>query len=321
MLVPLKNRFQRNTTIVLVFVLSFLLFAIVSVLIPGFGSFSNIRNLLIQIVILAIIAGGQTFAVLTGGIDLSISWLMTVSAVLTAYWANGQNSNLIWVIPAVLGVGILVGAMNGFGVSYMKVPPIIMTLATGTILNGAIVLVVGFAPPPKAPSIIEFLAHGSLAGIPFPLIILVLMGAIVTIILSYTPYGRRLYAVGTNSIAAKFSGIEPNYVLIITYLFSSTGAVLSGFILLGFTGTADLGIGVPYQFPSLVATIVGGASILGGSGHFIGTIGGTILITILRALLTLFNLGAGAISIFYGLTILFSVWLASLRFHHRKAQQ
>ena len=306
------KRIIRNKTILVVYGLCLIMFAGISVFVHGFGSMNNIRNLLVQTTILALIAGGQMFTTLLGGIDLSISWMMTVSAVLTAYWSNGQNESLIWVIPAVLGVGALVGLINGLGINFMNIPPIIMTLAMQVILNGAIVLVVGFAPPPKAPPAIEFLAHGKLFGLPFTLIELILFTGILTILLSFSPYGRRIYAVGTNIIAAKYSGIEPKGVSIIAYMLSSICGTLSGFMLLGFTGTADLGIGVPYQFPSLVAVVIGGASVLGGSGHIIGTVGGAFLTTILKAILTLFSLGTGAISIINGLIILFSVWLSSL---------
>jgi ribose transport system permease protein len=142
-----------------------------------------------------------------------------------------------------------------------------------------------------------------------------------TVLLTFTAYGRILYGIGTNATVVRFAGHRPGKNLITTYVLCSVAAVLSGFVLLGFTGTADLGIGVPYQFPSVVATIVGGANIMGGSGHYLGTVAGAILMTELKALLILFNLGAGAISMFYGFTILVSVWLASLRVNHRGISQ
>jgi ribose transport system permease protein len=290
-------------------------------LIPGFGRVNNIRNLLIQVTILALIAAGQTFAILSGGIDLSNSWLMTVAAVTTAFWSNGQNQSLIWVVPLVLGMGALVGLLNGLGISVINVPPIIMTLAMQVILNGGIVILVGYSPPPKSPTFIEFLTHGDILGMPVTLFILVGLMVLVTVILTFTVYGRQLYAIGTNQTVAHFSGVRPRRVILTTYVLSSVFATLSGFILLGFTGTADLGIGVPYLFPSVVAVIVGGASILGGSGHFLGTIAGAILITVLKALLMLFNLGAGAISVLYGMTILLSVWVASLRIRRRRVAE
>lgn len=321
MLYHIQKRFQRNMTILYIYGLTLVLFIVASWLIPGFGSITNIRNLLIQVTILALIAAGQTFAILSAGIDLSNSWLMTVSAVTTAFWSNGQDENLVWVMPVVLAMGAFVGFINGFGVTILKVPPIIMTLAMQVILTGAIVILVGLAPPPTAPPFIENLAHGTLLGLPVPFYILIGLVIVCTIILTFTPYGRQLYAIGTSDTAARFSGVEPRNVIFTTYILASVFATLSGFVLLGFTSFADLGIGVPYLFPSVVATIVGGASILGGSGHVIGTVAGSILITVLRALLILFNLGAGAISIFYGFTILVSVWIASLGKGRRRAAQ
>jgi ribose transport system permease protein len=210
-------------------------------------------------------------------------------------------------------IGIGIGLLNGFGIGVLNVPPIIMTLATGVMLNGAIVMVVGLIPPPNSPEFIEELIYGQILGVPNLLIILILTILIVTVLLSFTPFGRKLYAIGTSVTVSRFSGVQPLSVLLRTYALSSVAAVLAGMLLLGFTGTVNLGIGLPYLFPSVAATIVGGASILGGAGHFVGTVAGATLLIMLQALLTLLNLGAGAISMFYGAIILLSVWLASLR--------
>lgn len=313
MLAHLHGRIKRNLAIVLVFALAALLFLLAALTVTGFGSANNLRSILIQSVVLAIAAAGQTFVIIGGGIDLSIPWLMTVSAILTAVLSNGQNSALLWVIPVVLVLATCVGLFNGLGVGVLSVPPIIMTLSTNVMLSGGIVLFVGSAPPSKAPSFVVNLAFGTLLGLPVDLLILVGTIALVSVLLTLTPFGRRLYAIGTSVTVSRFSGVQPFGILLWSYMLSSVAAAVAGIVLLGYVGTAYMGMGDPYQFASIAAVIVGGASVLGGSGHYMGTLAGVLLLTVLNALLIVFNLGAGSISIFYGVTVLLGVWLASLR--------
>lgn len=122
-------------------------------------------------------------------------------------------------------------------------------------------------------------------------------------------------------MVSRFSGIQPISVLLPAYMLSSIAAAMAGMVFLGFVGLAYPGMGDRYLFVSIAAVIVGGASILGGSGHYFGTMAGALLITVVNVLLIILNLGAGAINIFYGLIILVSVWIASIQTGGQEAVQ
>jgi ribose transport system permease protein len=266
-----------------------------------------------QVVTLAIVAAGQTVVVISGGIDLSIPWMMSVAAILITYLTGGHDAALIWAVPVVFGVALLVGVFNGVGIGLLKVHPIIMTLASNVILSGAIILVTGTIPPAVPPSAIKWLGQGELGGIPVAFFLLASVAVATMILLGFTSFGRRVYAVGSNQSVSVFSGVQPLGVLVGAYVVSSLAAALGGIFLLGYVGIAFAGMGEKYLFSSVAAVVVGGASILGGSGSYFRTLVGVILLTLVNILLTVFSMSAGAISIFYGATILLSVWLGSWR--------
>jgi ribose transport system permease protein len=318
MLARWRSRLRRNLSIGLVFALAALLFLIASLAVSGFASANNLRNVLIQAVILAVVGAGQTFVIIGGGIDLSVPWMMTTGGVLIAVLSEGHDAALPGAILVVLALAAGVGLVNGAGVTVLSVPPIIMTLATNVMLSGGIVLYVGDSPPSKAPDSVVNLAFGDVHGLPIDAIILIITLLVSSVLLTLTPFGRRLYAIGTSERVSRFSGVQPLGVVMGSYVLCSLSAAVAGIVLLGYVGTSYLGMGDPYQFASIAAAIVGGASVLGGSGHYVGTLAGVLLLTILNSLLIVFNLGAGSISIFYGVTVLVSVWLASARVGQRR---
>jgi len=131
-----------------------------------------------------------------------------------------------------------------------------------------------------------------------------------TATLTLTPFGRRIYAVGANTTASRLSGVNTRRVTIVTYMISAFAAAAGGLVLLGFVGRAYAGMADPYQFSTIAVVVVGGASILGGNGNYLGTVAGVLLLTVLTALLQVYSLSAGIIDILYGAIILVSVWLA-----------
>lgn len=306
----LVTRLGNNVAIVLVFALALALFVGATIAVSGFSSATNVKNILLAATILGLVGAGQTLVILGAGIDLSVPWTMTSAAVLTASLTDGQSGPLVWVIPLVFGLAIVVGAFNGLGVALLGISPIVMTLATNVMLSGILTLQVQVGSPVAAPSAITDLASGELLGLPVPLYLLLGVTILMTVLLTFTPFGRRVYAVGSNATASRFSGVNPVTVTTATYICSAVGAAAAGLVLLGFVGRAFPGIGDEYQFSAIAAVIVGGASILGGSGHYIGTVAGVLLLTILNALLAVYNLGAGTILIFYGVIIIVSVWIA-----------
>lgn len=303
--------FARHRAIVIAYLSVAILLLITSLFSPGFLAPTHLRILTVQAAFVGLVALGQTIVVLGGGIDLSVPWVLNTAAILLTLMCKGQNAPLAYAVPLILISGMLVGAANGAGIALLGVPPIIMTLAVNGILQGSILVYSGGMPQPTAPSIIQYVAIGRIAELPVVALIWLALAFIATVLLSLTPFGRYLYAVGSSAPVAEFSGVPVARTLIASYAISGFCAALAGMLLTGYTAQAYLGMGDPYLFTSIAAVAIGGASILGGSGHYIGTIAGAFALTILTGLLPALNLSAGALLIVYGAAILITVCLAS----------
>ncbi len=308
---------RRNSSIVLAFAVAGALFVAGTVQATDFASYTHVRTVLISASFIGLVGFGQTLCILTGGIDLSIPATLAGSAVLTAFLANGKSSELLWIIPLIVGLGAVVGLINGLGVAYAGVPPIIMTLGMNSAIQGLLLIYThgGFASAPPQ-GLISFV-NGNTLSLSTDLLIWIGVAAFATILLSASVFGRRLYAVGTNPVAAFLAGVNVRRVLLVPYIVSAVGGALTGVLLLGFLGQAFVNIGDEYLFSSAVAVAVGGASILGGRGHYIGTVAGAIILTLIAANLQLLSLGTSAIQISYGLILLTTVYIAGLRLGRR----
>jgi ribose transport system permease protein len=302
---------NRNRLIVLAYVAMLALLLITGRFSPGFLSESNLRSTLVLAAFVGIVALGQTFVIIGGGIDLSLPWVLNCAAIVMTLLANSQDMSLLWVVPLVLAGAAGVGLINGVGVALFGVPPIIMTLATNVILQGLILVYTGGAPTPAAPALIEFLSVGRLGPVPVIAILWAVLAVIASFLLSKAAFGRHLYALGTSAKVAEFSGVPTQRTTILTYVISGLTAALGGMLLTGYSGQAYLGMGDPYLFTSIAAVAIGGASILGGSGHYIGTIAGALVLTILSGLLPALNLSSGALLVVYGVVILLTVAVGS----------
>ena len=304
----------RNRLIVLAYVAMVALLLITALFSPGFLSASNLRSTVVLAAFVGIVALGQTFVIIGGGIDLSLPWVLNCAAIIVTLLASSQDMPLIWVMPLVLAGGAAIGLVNGIGVALFGVPPIIMTLAVNVILQGLILVFTGGSPTPSAPPLIQFLAVGRLGPIPVIALIWAVLAIVASILLSKAAFGRHLYALGTSAKVAEYSGVPTQRTTILTYVISGLTAATAGILLTGYSGQAYLGMGDPYLFTSIAAVAIGGASILGGSGHYIGTIAGALVLTILSGLLPALNLSSGALLVVYGAVILLTVALGSETF-------
>jgi ribose transport system permease protein len=296
---------KRSVPILLSYGIVVLLFIAGTTKSSGFGTGGNIRVLALQASFIGIIGLGQTMCILTGGIDLSVPWTFTGAAILTSILADGKSSNLPQVLLLVFALAVGVGLINGIGIAYAGVPPIIMTLGMNGALQGGIS---SFPPPELNTWVLE-----TTLGVPNLLWIWIAVIIFGTIVLSYTTLGRRLYGIGTNRPAAYLAGVNAKRTLVVPYVFSAVGSACAGILYMGFNGQAFLTMGDPYLFSSAAAVAVGGASILGGNGHYIGTVAGALVLTLLNALLVLFSLGTGYLLISYGVVLLAAVFLANIR--------
>lgn len=301
----------RHRSILFAYLGLILLLLLTSVVAPGFLAPAHLRSLVVLAAFIGIVALGQTFVVIGGGIDLSVPWVLNCAAVLMTLFAHGQDVPLLWIVPLLLLAGALVGVVNGLGVALFGVPPIIMTLALNVILQGGILVYTGGAPSATAPATIQFLAVGRIGGFPVIVILWALLALVATLLLSKTAFGRYLYALGSSPTVAQFSGVPTLATGVAAYALSGFTAALAGMLLTGYSGQAYLGMGDPYLFTSIAAVAIGGASILGGTGHYVGTIAGAMVLTLLTGLLPALNLSNGALLVVYGVVILVTVALAS----------
>jgi ribose transport system permease protein len=305
---------SRHRAIFLAYLGMIVLLLLTSLVSPGFLAGSHLRTLSVLAAFIGIVALGQTFVIIGGGIDLSVPWVLNCAAILVTLIAKGQNAPLLYAIPMILIAGALIGALNGAGIALFGVPPIIMTLAVNVILQGAILVYTGGTPQATAPTLIQYLAVGRIGSVPVVALVWLVLALAASFLLSKTAFGRQLYALGTSSTVAEFSGVPTVRTALLAYTLSGFTAALAGMLLTGYTAQAYLGMGDPYLFTSIAAVAIGGASILGGSGNYIGTIAGAFVLTILAGLLPALNLSNGALLIVYGAVILMTVSLASEAF-------
>jgi ribose transport system permease protein len=308
----LKRSVKVNSSVWIAYALLVVLFIVTVVISPGFAHVGPIGTLAAQASFLGIAALGQTFVILGGGVDLSISAVISAAAVLSASLSNGQNNALSWVVPLCFAIGLIVGLVNGTGVA-LGVSPIIMTLGTQGVVFGAVLLYTqgqaGYAPP----SNIIWLATHKWGPVPVAVVLWIALGFLGGFLLRRTIYGRQLYAIGTQQTVARFSGVNLPAIQITSYIISATCAVIAGLAIGGYANQTYLTIGDPYLFTSVAAVVVGGASILGGKGIYAGTVAGAAILTLLTNLLDILNLKQGALEMIYGGVILGTVAIATRR--------
>lgn len=303
----IKAIIKKNQGVVFCYLIALVLFAGFSVYMPGFARLSHIRTVFLESALIGIVALGQTLVVITGGIDLSVAWMMTIGAYMVANLVNSSNANLVWGIPLMLVVTFGLGAINGFCISCLRVPAIVMTLGMNIILQGALVALTQGSPGQSAPPLLLTLGQKNLLGIPYLVIIWIIMTVVVMLALFKMKYGRKLFAIGNNATVAKYSGIRVDNTIILSYAISGMTAGIAGALLAGKVGSCYLAMGDTYQFQSIAAVAIGGTSMLGGKGNYLGTVAGSLTITILLGILVALNLPFGVQTMAYGLIVLISV--------------
>ena len=296
------NWFQRNNFVALVLLL-LMFVAAVELLKPGTVNPVWLSNTLLFAAPLGILAAGQTMVMLTGGIDLSV-----VSVAMGSAFLMTTTALKLGAVPAVaigLGLGLLVGAINGVGVALLGVQPLVMTLGTGLMTQGIIIVYSQriLASRSIVPDFIHAIGSDRLGVIPFDLFLWLPIAALVMVALRQTGFGRLLYAIGDNPEGCRLAGVRVWRLLLIDYVVCALLASIAGFVLVGHTNSADLSLASTYLLPSIAAVIIGGTSIFGGRGGYSGTIIGALILTVLDGLLTLLDSPEPIKQILYGAII------------------
>lgn len=302
-----KTKMKENQNLGTILAL-IILMIFVSILNPTFLQANNLMNLMRQLIINGFIALGMTFVILTGGIDLSVgSTLALTSAIFAGLLQNGMNTGLA--ILVAVGLGLILGLINGILITKGKLAPFIVTLATMTIFRGLTLVYTDGRPiaGPKDNFAFKFLGKGQFFGIPFQVILFILAFLILWIILNKTSLGRKIYAVGGNEKASFISGINIDKVKIWVYVISSLMAVLSGLVLTSRLNSAQPTAGAAYEMDAIAAVVLGGTSMTGGSGSLTGTLIGILILGVLNNGLNLLGVSSFYQQIVKGIVILIAV--------------
>jgi ribose transport system permease protein len=255
---------------------------------------------------LGVIATGTMIVILLGQIDLSVPWLVAVGGMMsTAATAWGPLGEGL-AIPFGVACGVALGLVNGFGVAYLRIPSMIVTLAVNAVAQGLMVVHTGgFSPQDASSPAMRFLATGVLAfGVPNALIVWAIVGACAVFLLNRTTFGRAVYGIGNRERAAYLSGVDTQRVVLLAFALAGGLSAFGGVLLAGYASKAAQGMGDTYLLPAIASVVLGGASIMGGRGRYLGTVAGVILITLLQSILSVVQMPDAGRQIIYGVVII-----------------
>jgi ribose transport system permease protein len=249
-----------------------------------FLTFNNFLNVFEQTTDLALVSIGQTLTILSGGIDLSVGSLISLTACLTSGLINNSPDRVVPVVLVVLAVGMLVGFVNAGLVVALRVHPLIVTLGMGAVLQG-VTLLYALGPVGRVPRGFNFLAYGRVYGLPLGATIAVLLCLLIALLLRYFPLGRQIYALGDDANSARLVGLRRTRILMLVYGTSGFCCAATGLYLAARFGVGQPYTGVNYTLASITPVVLGGTLLSGGRGGVVGTLFGAFLIALLNNLL------------------------------------
>jgi ribose transport system permease protein len=298
--------------IVLLLVFYILLLAAFSFLSPYFLTLSNLSNIGTNMAFIGLMAAAGTPLIIGGGLDLSVAAVAGLAGVIVALMhANGLN---IWMgCVTALVIGCAVGVLNGFIVTRLRLNPLIATLGTMSIFSGiSMVLTGGLSKPLFIPAF-NWLGSGRVAGIPFPVILMLLVFLVLSLVLSKTPFGRFVYATGGNPEASSLLGVPVERTQMVLYVLSGLSGASAGVILAAMLGAAAPNAAGQHLLTIIAAIILGGTSLFGGRGSVWGTLIAVLILGTLNNGLTLMNVSSFWQDVTRGVVLLMAVGLDQLR--------
>jgi ribose transport system permease protein len=255
---------------------------------------------------LGVIATGTLIVILLGQIDLSVPWVVAVGGMMSTAATGWGPVGESLAIPFGVACGIALGLVNGYGVAYLRIPSMIVTLAVNAVAQGLMVVHTGgFSPQDSSSPAMRMLATGDLVfGLPNALIVWAVVGAGTVFLLNRTTFGRSVYGIGNRERAAYLSGIDTQRIVLTAFAVAGGLSAFGGVLLAGYASKAAQGMGDAYLLPAIASVVLGGASILGGRGSYFGTVAGVILITLLQSILSVVQMPDAGRQIIYGLVII-----------------
>ena len=295
---------REDLTALVLFVVTALLIVASGWISPGLGSWGQARAILVMSTFVMVAGFGQQSVILMGGLDLSIPAVLTLGAVLMFSHVGGSAVSLVWGVPLVLLATGAIGAVNGVFIALLRVQPFIMTLAMGIIVSSALLGFTGGSPQGVASRPLVGLFTSDWFGAPPIIYLMACLTVLIVVVQRRTVFGRMLYAIGTSPEAAHIAGLPVKRVTILCYAISGASAGFAGILMVGFSEGATLNSGDDILIPSVAAVVVGGTSILGGRGGYLGVVGAALLLATFSTIISALGLGAGWRACIYGSVIL-----------------
>lgn len=271
------------------------------------ASVHYLNSLLTLALFLAVLGLGQGAVVLTGGLDLSVPHTLAFTGVVLAALCNGMDAPAYWAVPLVLAIGIGVGLFNGIGVVLFGMPAIVVTLATNGIMQGAGLLFTGGIPTGRAPPALQWFFTERLAGLAPAVWFFLGFAAVAYVALHRTTFGRRVFAVGNSARVARLSGVRVDWTILGVYVLSGFCSALAGVLMTGFSTVSFLNMGQRFLLPAIAVVLVGGTLATGGRGHYLGILGGALLLTAVGTLVSGSELHFAWRDIIFGIVVLGAV--------------
>jgi inositol transport system permease protein len=283
------------------------LMAMFAILEPRFLSSINLFNVMRQVSITGLLAIGMTFVILTAGIDLSVGSLLAFAGLVAAAVAKGGMQDRFTVGDGAIGYAWPLAALQGIAITKLKVPAFVVTLGGMSVFRGAALLFAAGGPISGFQPDFAWWGQGRVGPVPVPVIIFLFSALIAHIVLRYTRYGRRVYAVGGNPEAARLAGVNVTGVIWSVYIIMGFFAGLGAFVLAARLNSAEAVAGTGYELTVIASVVIGGTSLFGGSGSIFGTVIGAVLIGVLLNGLVLMNVSSYVQQIIIGVIIVLAV--------------
>ena len=302
---------------VMVFAATVLLIIAMKIANQSFGSIEQLTAILVTAIFLVVASYGQGLVILLGGIDLSLGVVIGVGGMMIAELTRGNDDALIYAIPLTLLSCLGIGLINGLGVAIGKIPPFIVTLASGiTFFGVALGFTAGNSQQSVAPALQKFMSGGWL-GVPYPIFFTIVFVIIAWVFQNRSAEGRKLYAIGSSPGAARVLGLPIAALTIAVYAISGLCAGITGILLAGYSASATLDMGNALLMPSIAAVVIGGARVTGGSGIYLGTLAGALFLSTLSTVITTLSLSQGFRDLVQGGIIIVALLLQSGRLNLR----
>jgi ribose/xylose/arabinose/galactoside ABC-type transport system permease subunit len=303
-----KDNFAALKEFAILFVLLAIIAAL-SLISPAFANINNFINIFKQTAINGILATGMMCVILTGGFDLSVGSIVGFTGIIAALLGRGEYPTIAAVLLPVL-VGLLTGLANGVCIAYFNIPAFVVTLGTQSIVRSFAYLASKGAPIFGVTKSYEYIAGGKLLGvIPFLVVYYVVISLVFGFILTKTVYGRRIYAIGGNSVSAQYSGINVKLIKMSVYGICGLLAGVAGCLLTSRTVSGSPVTGQGYELDAIASVVIGGISLDGGSGKWYGTIIGALMLSVISNGLDIMRISSYYQLLIKGLIIVIAVYL------------